>query len=43
MDWRIVWLFASPIVAAIGMVWGMFVIIHADEARSRKKKQTPDG
>ena len=40
MDWRLVWLFASPLVAVAGMVWGTFAIIHADEAKSRKKKTT---
>ena len=43
MDWKIVWLFVSPVIALAGMIWGMFAMIHADEARSRKKNKATDG
>ena len=42
MGWQVVWLFAAPTVAAAGIVWAMFAMIHADEAKSGKKNTSTD-
>ncbi len=39
MDWPLIWFaLGLPVTGAL-MVWGTFVIIHADEARSRKRRR----
>ena len=42
MDLTIIWLFAAPVVAMAGVAWGMFAMIHADEARSKRKNKATD-
>ena len=39
MSWQVVWFFTAPILAAIGMGVGTFVIIHLDERPPRKRKR----
>ena len=42
MTWQVIWLFAAPAVAGLGIVAIAFATIHADEARSRKKNKATD-
>ena len=43
MTWQLIWLFASPIAAGVGIVAITFAFIHADEARSKKRRTSTDG
>ena len=37
MSWQEVWFFTAPVLAAIGMGVGTFVIIWLDKPRSKRK------
>lgn len=39
MDWPLIWFAVGLPVTGALMVWTTFIIIHADEARSRKRQQ----
>ena len=38
MGWQVAWIFIAPAVALGLMGWGTFALIHADEARSRRRE-----
>ena len=40
MDWPLIWFAVGLPVTGALMVWGTFIIIHADEARSRKREKS---
>ena len=37
MSWQEVWFFTAPVIAAIGMGTGTFVIIWLDKPRDKRK------
>ena len=39
MDWPLIWLVVGLPVALTVMGWGTFAMIHADEARGRRRDQ----
>ena len=39
MDWPLIWFVVGLPVTGALMVWGTFAIIHADEAKSRRREK----